>query len=259
MNRFLGILACEYRMSIKRWGVWLAFLLSSIHVVLYFLPPTEMLAQNYSTSDLLRSAGQMAWMLNLFMPVVAGIAISDRLVRDRKLGVSELFSSTPLNQGTYILGKYAGAVLAVLTPMAAIFLAIASLVVVQSGRPDFYLMALQAMLAINLPAYLFISAFSLAVPMVLPLRVYQVLYTGYWYWGNYLNPSFFPSISDTVLNASGRFPMTAFFWKDYFGMETSLSTGSATTACLNWAALITCGAAALVALYIYLSAQKRQA
>jgi hypothetical protein len=38
-----------------------------------------------------------------------------------------------------------------------------------------------------------------------------VLFTGYWFWGNLLTPKAFPTISDTVLNAVGQYPLQAYF------------------------------------------------
>jgi hypothetical protein len=66
-------------------------------------------------------------------------------------------------------------------------------------------------LVICVPAMAFVTAFSLACPMVMPVRVYQVLFTGYWFWGNFLSASVFPTISETILNASGTYALQGFF------------------------------------------------
>jgi hypothetical protein len=41
--------------------------------------------------------------------------------------------------------------------------------------------------------------------------VYQVLFTGYWFWGNFLNPAALPTLNGTVLTPSGAFAAYAFF------------------------------------------------
>jgi ABC-2 type transport system permease protein len=255
MNRFLGIVSYEYRMSIRRWGVWLAFGICTLPVVIVMVASPADSTGLVSPLALWSSAGELAWSFNLFMPVVAGISVSDRLVRDRRLGVSELFDSTPLNTVTYILGKYTGAMLAALTPLCGFSLALSALIAIVGGLPGFIPAMLSAFLAINLPAFLFIGAFSLALPLVLPLRVYQVLFTGYWYWGNYLNPAAFPSISGTILNACGKYMLAAYFNPDFGGVIQATRP----EAVLNVVVLLACGAAALTALYVYLQAGQRRA
>ena len=90
------------------------------------------------------------------------------------------------------------------------------------------------------------------------LRVYQVLFTGYWFWGNLLSPKAFPTISDTALNAVGQYPLQA-----YFEMFTD-STHNVTTgftkpeAVLNLIVLMACIAIALFATDRYLRWQARR-
>jgi hypothetical protein len=47
-------------------------------------------------------------------------------------------------------------------------------------------------------------AFSLACPLVIPLRICQVLFTGYWFWGKLISPKVFPTISDTQSSGTDR-------------------------------------------------------
>ncbi len=255
MNRFLGIVSYEYRMSIRRWGVWLAFGICTLPVVVSLLSPSSEVANEIAPGALWSMAGSFVWVLNLFVPVVAGISISDRLVRDRNLGVRELLVSTPLKPAGYILGKYTGAILAALTPIFGFLLALSVILGIVVGRLEFIPIMIVGFLAINVPAILFVGAFSLALPLVLPLRVYQVLFTGYWYWGNYLNPAAFPSISDTLLNACGKYMMAAFF-DTGFGFSLKATH---TDALLNVAILMACAAAVLAALYYYLQADRQRA
>jgi hypothetical protein len=109
---------------------------------------------------------------------------------------------------------------------------------------------LLAFLTIAVPAHAFVVAFSLACPLVMPLRVYQVLFTGYWFWGNMLNPKAFPTISETLLNAVGQYPLQAYF----------LSSGhTPPEATLNLLVLIACIATALFAINYYLHWQAKRA
>ena len=89
---------------------------------------------------------------------------------------------------------------------------------------------------------------------VLPVRVYQVLYTGYWFWGNFLTPRFIPRLSDTILTPAGRFIAGGFFMVD-FGAASS--SHRAFEAVMSLAALMACAAIALLALERYLAWQQR--
>jgi len=121
--------------------------------------------------------------------------------------------------------------------------------------PAFILMMLVSFQAINVPAFAFITIFSLACPLIMPLRVYQVLFTGYWFWGNYLNPDVFPTLAGTLLTASGRFVMEGFF-------GTHLGEGpfkTSTAAVLNLAVLAGCILLAMIVVERYFAVKARRA
>ena len=178
MKTFLGVLRYEYRMSIRRPGFWIAFAI----VTLPYLSMIQLGGADsrplLSNEELRSTLAQMIFQFNLFMPVVAGIAIADRLVRDKRLGVEEILLSTRLNRWSYLLGKYLGSLLSVLTPVFLFTLAF-NLLMVISGMPVLVVwISLLAFLSIVVPAFAFITIFSLACPLVMPVRVYQVLFTG---------------------------------------------------------------------------------
>lgn len=254
MSAFFGVVYYEYRMAIRRWGLWLAFGLSGLPFALRF---AELDAQTVRAANL-SLAGAVALSLNFMMPVVAGIVIADRLTRDRQLGTWELLAATPLSRQGYVLGKYAGAVLATLTPVLATLLLVAGLLVGRGAAPTLLLQALVAFLAINVPAHLFVAAFSLACPALLPVRVYQVLYTGYWFWGNFLNPKAIPTLAGTLLTPGGQFVAGAFFQAS-FGDPAASAGYTPLQAGLNVAVLLACAAGALAALERYLAWQDRRA
>jgi hypothetical protein len=116
-----------------------------------------------------------------------------------------------------------------------------------------------AFLSIALPAHAFVVAFSLAIPLVLPIRVYQVLFTGYWFWGNLLSPKAFPTISDTVLNAVGQYPLQAFFDVHFDSTYQVTQAFTPPQAVLNLLVLMTCICIVLLALDRYLHCQEQRA
>jgi hypothetical protein len=179
--------------------------------------------------------------------------------RDVRTGVHELQQSTPLSISIYILAKYFGVLLSVLLPAFIIVLTVGSLVVIRGiASATFLWPLLLAFLTIAVPSHAFVVAFSLACPLVMPLRVYQILFTGYWFWGNLLSPQAFPTISDTVLNAVGQYPLQGFFgmYFDASNMETHFT---APEAAINLVVLMACIVSALFVLDRYLHWQARRA
>jgi ABC-2 type transport system permease protein len=212
MHAFWSVFCYEFRMSIHRKGMWIAygliFILISSNIVAGSRLSTD---PTISQASIWSEAAMLIFMFNLFAPVIGGITAADRLVRDRQLGVDELLRSTPLTRPTYLLGKYFGVLVSLLLPMLVYTLLVGIYGVTLGAPPIFIAMLLVCFFAMMVPAYAFVIAFSLACPLVIPLRIYQVLFTGYWYWGNYLNPAAFPSISDTLLVPCGKIPMGGLF------------------------------------------------
>ncbi len=252
MSTFLGLIRHEYAMSVRRWVVWLAFLVGSLFVA---QSKTGIVA-SLPGLTLTQWAGITAIIGNLAPPLIGGIAIADRLVRDRGLGVRELVWATPLPRRTYVLGKYAGAVLGVLTPALVTDLAITGLFVARGLPIALLAHTLVAFLAINVPTMLFVGAFSLACPEVLPLRVYQILFVGYWPWATEMQWVMMPTVNGTVLGPKGDWVARAFFGAPDF-MSPQLHTP--VEALLNVAVLLALAAAALVALERHLAWQARRA
>ena len=261
MSQFFGVTRHEFNMSVRRPGFWIAYaLLGSFYTITMLMPSVDGSSDVIPPEQVWSEAGHIVFMFNIFMPLLAGILSADRMQRDFRTGVRELQRSAPLSAPVYILAKYLGVLVSVLTPMFILVMVTSVLLVLKRLAPVEYLWpSLLAFLSIAVPAHAFVVAFSLACPLVMPLRVYQVLFTGYWFWGNLLSPKAFPTISDTVLNAVGQYPLQA-----YFGMFTD-STQAVTDvftppeAVLNLIVLIACIAVALFAIDRFLHWQARRA
>lgn len=212
MSRFFGVIRHEYNMYLRRPAVWVAYLLLyAFYAVIMFFPSPISEDSALPLNELWQFAGQTLFYGNMFMTLVAGILAADRMQRDFRLGVRELQSCTPLSLPVYIMAKYCGVLIAALTPMLVWLLLSGIVYVVWYGAPlHFVGILLVAFTGMAVPAHAFVLAFSLAVPLVIPVRVYQVLFTGYWFWGNYLNPGSFPTISDTLLVPSGKYVLEGF-------------------------------------------------
>lgn len=247
MSMLAGVVRYEYAMGLRRPGLWLAMVLASVPTLL----PRVLSGPPGGASNPWPVAGLQAVAANVFLPLIAGIVIADRLPRDWQLGVAELLRSTPLTRRVQIAGKYLAAVLAVLTPTALLIAAATLVVTLRAGSASIVAPTALAFVAVNVPAFLFVAAFSLACPAVMPVRVYQVLFTGYWFWGNFLNPKAFPTINGTVLTASGVSAAHAFFGTP-MGSASSWLPG-AWFAVANLATLAACAVAVLMVLEKYLT------
>lgn len=259
MSQFFGVLRHEFNMSLRRPGLWIAFgLLFTFYTLTVIYPVPDEESIPIVQSQIWQFAGQMTFTFNLFLPVAVGILSADRLQRDVRQGIRELQESTPLRLEIYILGKYFGVLLASLTPVLIWLWVVTGLFIGFGNAPIsiFYTMTL-AFFAIMVPAFAFVTAFSLACPLVMPLRVYQILFTGYWFWGNYISPEMFPTLNGTLLTASGLFALQGYFL-GFMGNTEELAY-TANEATLNLLVLGISIAAVLFTLHQYLQWHARRA
>ena len=261
MSQLLGFARHEFSMSIRRPGFWISYILLSLFYIISILTPSMDGSEDIIPPDQIWSqAGHMVFVFNIFMPLLAGILAADRVQRDVRTGVRELQRSAPLSVPVYTLAKYLGVLLSVLTPMF-LLVAFTGIALVAKGLAPLSLFwpLLLAFLSIAIPAHAFVVAFSLACPLVMPLRVYQVLFTGYWFWGNLLSPQAFPTISDTVLSAVGQYALQAFFGVYDDSTHAVVVKFTPPEAVLNMFVLLVCITIALFVLNHYLRWQERRA
>jgi len=116
---------------------------------------------------------------------------------------------------------------------------------------DLLLSMMAGFALISIPTFLFVVAFSLVCPLVIPVRIYQILFTGYWFWGNFLSDKVFPTISGTLLNASGIYALQGFFVGTLSRTGKPLHTP--VEAVMNIVVLLVCAAFAMTAGRYYLS------
>jgi len=213
MKQFTGVLRHEFTMSIHRPVLWIAFgLVFAFYGIAFFSPGPDGTYEIIARDAIWYHAGNDLFMFNMFTALLSGILASDRMQRDTRLHVRELQESAPLSRPAYVLSKYMGVLLSVCLPVL-VWVTLYSLISAALGIVPlaFLPAALLAYFAVAFPSQAFVVAFSLACPLFMPVRVYQILFTGYWFWGNYLTPQAFPTISDTILSACGRYPLEGFF------------------------------------------------
>jgi len=207
-----GIFLHEYRMMITRRGVWLAYAVVFVFHSLAVFRMNDPASSPFVGLGAWRAAGEFLYVLNLFTPLIAGIASADRLVRDRVLGVRELQRSSPRAAGVLLAEKYLGVLAAALTPNLLYVIGVAVWAILTGAQTaSFFSSLLAGFAVITIPAFAFVVAFSLACPLLMPVRIYQVLLTGYWFWGNYLPPEMFPTLNGSLLTPAGIFALHGFF------------------------------------------------
>jgi len=216
MSLFSSLFRHEFRMSIRRPGLWIAFglLFLFFSSFMFTISPGGALDEDeiITLQNLWQYAGRFVIQFNLFLPVVAGILAADRVQRDFRLGVRELQNSTPLSRPVYILGKYFGVLASVFLPVFLWVTALSIVLAAVGYAPWAIIYALPVVcLVLTVPAFAFVTAFSLACPLIMPVRVYQILFTGYWFWGNALNPGYLPTLNGTLLTPLGMFAYEGFF------------------------------------------------
>jgi ABC-2 type transport system permease protein len=263
MRGFAGLLRHEIGMSLRRKSLWGAYgLLFVFYTVLLFSPPPlgeRVRGEVISAAQVWSVAGRFLVAVNVFFPVVVGILSADRIERDRRLGVRELQESTPLGLPAYVLGKYLGALASALFPVALWLLGIAAAMTLDGHAPVGFLAAVPvAFLAITVPAFAFVVAFSLACPLAMPLSVYQILFTGYWFWANFIPPKLFPTLNGTLLTPSGMYALAGIFDVPVAGLGGAPAHRTF-AACLNLGVLGLAIAAVLVLLERHLAWQARRA
>ena len=264
MRSFFGILRHEISMSLRRKGLWIAYgLLFVFHTVVLFTPPPigEMVqGEVIAKGEVWHVAGRFLLACNVFFPVVAGILSADRVRRDFRLGLRELQDSTPLSRHVYVLAKYLGALAAFLLPLFLWVMGIAAFMAFIGRAHGSMLMAVPvAFLAITVPAFAFVVAFSLACPLVMPLSIYQILFTGYWFWANFIPPQLFPTLNGTLLTPSGIFAQQGFFGGEVSQALTGGLQSTPAGAAANLVVLGLCSAAVLFLLDVYLGRLARRA
>ncbi len=210
MRETLGVLRYEYLMQIRRWGLWISsFVL--IGLIDFFIAkdmghPTESLLNNPWLVAI-----NLVAPLNLFAPVAAGILVADRFPRDFRLGVNETLKVSLPSARPLVVGKYLGSLLAVLTPAILLFLPMLIFVALLLHMGALFWMAPLVLLGTVVPAWLFFVAWSLVFPLALPLRLYQVLYAGFWMWATAVPPQHLTTINQSILGLQGDYADHAFF------------------------------------------------
>jgi ABC-2 type transport system permease protein len=198
----------ELRMMLRKRSMWITM---GIIVVLAGLISVEDVGRGIREDGAKDVVADAALLMNLLLPVGYGCLLADRLIRDRKLGVEPILDATPASPLARLFGKYLGVCAAAAVPIAVVYFGFAAVYAVAVGGPAALGWALATFVAVLLPAVLFVGAWALAVPLLIPAPLFRVLFIAYWFWGNAISPAAMPTLAQTLVTPIGDYPLTGFF------------------------------------------------
>lgn len=208
---FGGVLRYEFLMQIRRISLWIGMLLLCALVFRHF-DYFYLGTGNAAVTNARASIVSWASVVALFFPIGAGLLLADRFTRDGKTRVDELLNTVPGPLFARLAGKYVGSAVATLVPILLIYLVGCALIVAHWNDVSAIPLACVTFALTTGVAVLFIGAFSIACTTILWPVLYQFLFVGYWFWGNFLNPKLgIPTLNGTLLTPSGRFIIGGFF------------------------------------------------
>ncbi len=253
---FRGGARYEFTMQLRRRPVWIALLAVA---VLFFA-----LERRFWSVDrqlpLREVVGGWALVVNFLLPIPFGMLLADRLPRDRRVGVDELLATLPAPLRARLWGKYLGSVAATLLPILLVYVAGVVHIAVARGDARALPLGLAAFALVDVPGLLFVAAFSVACPAVLWVPLYQFLFAGYWFWGNFISPQLLPTLSDTWIAPLGRNAAEGFFGTGFAQGPDSrdvYALKSVTDGVGSILTLLVMGVAALLAVEWYLRQRQR--
>lgn len=253
LSAFAGATYYEFRMQLRRKSIWIATFLTSLIVFTGLRNPWNF---SHETSVSVVVA-QWSITCNAFLPIVFGVLLADRLPRDQRLHLPELLDALPASSGSRLTGKYLGSALATAAPIFIVYLTGIAYVLIDRHDPLAIPLGLAAFLTVNLPGLLFVAAFSIVMPAILWVPLYQFLFVGYWFWGNLLSPTYgIPTISTTLLTPLGSFAAAGFFSRADEIMTMGGSTGTVWQGAGSIALLLTSAVLALFIAQRYLNWQR---
>jgi ABC-2 type transport system permease protein len=229
LRAFGGVFRYELVMQLRKRSVWLTYgvlavllgLVSGGQVVRVLDEPTSWHAMVLT-----------GVLLTTLLPAAFGCLVADRLVRDRQLGVAAVLRAAPTGPVGWLLGKYLAVCAATGLPIVLLYLLVATAYAVGHGTLAAYGWALAVTGALLLPALLFVAAFALLCPLLMPATLFRVLFVGYWMWGNVMGPGVLPSLTRTVLCPNNGYVLQVVL--GYDGEDHTGFAGPVPGAALNW-------------------------
>ncbi|HEY8472320.1 MAG TPA: hypothetical protein VIL37_06735 [Natronosporangium sp.] len=234
MTTFLAAVRYEFRMQLRKRSVWLV---PALILVMILMIGGSLLRDLFEPApgeaDPKQTMILLGLQLQAVLPIGYGCLLADRLIRDDRLRVAPVLDATPSRPGLRLLGKYLGAAAATAVPIILIYAGLTTAYSVYYGQPAALGWAAVCFGVVMLPGLLFVAAFALAVPLVMPAPLFRVLFVGYWLWGNLAPPEVMPTLANTVIQPVGGYAINGVL--NHYGADGDLVTaGPVAGATLNF-------------------------
>jgi hypothetical protein len=218
MSTFGASLRYEFGMQLRKRSVWIV---PALTVLLFVLIGGSLLRDLFDPSERPAEArtamAALAVQIHGLLTIGFGCLLADRLIREDRLRVAPILDATPAPPGARLLGKYLGAGFATAIPIVVVYFGFAAAYAVKTAAPSALGWALATCGVVIVPGLLFVAAFALAVPLLMPAPLFRVLFVGYWLWGNLVPPDLMPTLARTLLSPIGSYPLAVFL--DFHGID----------------------------------------
>ena len=218
LHAFGTSLRYEFRMQVRKRSVWIV---PALTVLLFLLIGGSLLRDLFDPGERAAEARTavvaLAVQIHALLSIGFGCLLADRLVRDDRLRVAPILDATPARPLARLLGKYLGAGAATALPILAVYFGLSLAYAVNTGAPQALGWALATCGVVIVPGLLFVAAFALAVPLVMPAPLFRVIFVGYWLWGNVVTPDMMPTLARTLIHPLGGYPLAALL--DFHGID----------------------------------------
>jgi ABC-2 type transport system permease protein len=168
----------EFRMAARARVLWFAVLPLLVISALVLITSPRIGAEHSAAAKV---AG-WAVVVNLITTVGLGVALADRFVRIRGLGLTELLEATPASTTGRMAGTLFGALAAALAPVALLMIVVGGWFTVTDRAPAALGWAVIAFLTVIVPGALLLATFSATLALWVPLPVARVLSALLWFW-----------------------------------------------------------------------------
>ncbi|OHV74716.1 hypothetical protein [Pseudofrankia sp. BMG5.36] len=220
--RTLGAsLRYEFRMQVRKRSVWIV---PALTVVLFLLIGGSLLRDLFDPNERKGQPAEartavvgLAVQVHALLSIGFGCLLADRLIRDDRLRVAPILDATPARPGARLVGKYLGAGAATAVPILVVYFGFAAAYAVHTDAPQALGWALATCAVVIVPGLLFVAAFALTLPLVMPAPLFRVIFVGYWLWGNVVVPDMMPTLARTLVHPLGGYPLDALL--DFHGID----------------------------------------
>jgi len=179
MHNFLTIARYEWKMQIKNIGFW---------VILVFVLITGGLDSFPTAANMVRLDNQLqnsgyvvSRLLTYVVLMMFGFVFmtANRIQRDRKLGISELYMASSLAKGQYVAGKFTANLCVVLTIVGVFFMLNALVHLVFNPAPFDVVPYFIRFVTVAIPMAVFTTGCAVSLPVLVDIRFVYTLMSGY--------------------------------------------------------------------------------